>query len=53
MDKGIKLQKELAMGSRPAVREAQSGKAGRTGQNLKVGGKVKPQKPCGCGKGKK
>lgn len=53
MDKGIKLQKELAMGSKSALKEARSGTVGRGGQNLKTGGKVKSPKPCGCGKGKK
>jgi hypothetical protein len=53
MDKGIKLQKELAMGSKSAVAEARSGSQGRKAQNLKTGGKVKSSKPCGCGKGKK
>lgn len=53
MDKGIKLQKEIAMGISSAKREA-GGKAdtSKKVQGLKKGGKVKAKGSCGCKGGK-
>lgn len=48
MDKGIKLQKELAMGIKSAVKEAQ-GKVGAPAKNPKTSKGMKKGGSCACG----